>query len=251
MTIGGAGALTTPSSGIVTWKSDSSFEQIGLERLVGAVDLVDQQHRRAARRAAPAPAAAGGGSDSGRRKCRARCGRGRARRPPRRGGSPSSARDSSTRRRRWRRRGPRSIAGGSACGRARRRAPWRSPSCRRRPRLRAGAAGRAAGRGTPRSPARARRHSPRRAEQRERFVDRSGKAAVDRSLGIPDASLRTTNALRHRPEGAVRQPHRRSLRSARRRHRAPGHHADEMGAIVGVAVQVGDACSPASDLDRP
>ena len=34
------------------------FEQIGLERLVGAVELVDQQHRRAADVAAPAPGAA-------------------------------------------------------------------------------------------------------------------------------------------------------------------------------------------------
>ena len=39
-------AVTVPSSGMVTWKSDSSFEQERLELLVGAVDLVDQQHRR-------------------------------------------------------------------------------------------------------------------------------------------------------------------------------------------------------------
>ena len=32
---------------MVTWKSLEHFEQKRLERLVGAVDLVDQQHRRA------------------------------------------------------------------------------------------------------------------------------------------------------------------------------------------------------------
>ena len=32
---------------MVTWKSLEHFEQERLERLVGAVDLVDQQHRRA------------------------------------------------------------------------------------------------------------------------------------------------------------------------------------------------------------
>ena len=45
-TIGGSAALTVPISGIVTWKSDSTLEQKGLEGLVGAVDLIDQQHRR-------------------------------------------------------------------------------------------------------------------------------------------------------------------------------------------------------------
>ena len=60
ITIGGAGALMTPISGMVTWKSESDFEQKRLERLVGAVDLVDQQHRRAAVASARAPAAAGG-----------------------------------------------------------------------------------------------------------------------------------------------------------------------------------------------
>ncbi len=47
MTIGGCGAFTVPSSGIVTWKSLRDFQQIGLERLVGAVEFVDQKHRRA------------------------------------------------------------------------------------------------------------------------------------------------------------------------------------------------------------
>ena len=47
MTIGGCGAFTVPSSGIVTWKSLRISRQISLERLVGAVEFVDQQHRRA------------------------------------------------------------------------------------------------------------------------------------------------------------------------------------------------------------
>ena len=47
MTIGGCGALMVPNSGIVTWKSLRDFQQIRLERLVGAVEFVDQQHRRA------------------------------------------------------------------------------------------------------------------------------------------------------------------------------------------------------------
>ena len=48
MTIGGSSAWIVPSSGIVTWKSRERLEQERLERLVGAVELVDQQHRGAA-----------------------------------------------------------------------------------------------------------------------------------------------------------------------------------------------------------
>ena len=48
-TIGGWVAFTVPSSGIVTWKSASTSKQERLERLVGAVELVDQQHRGAGR----------------------------------------------------------------------------------------------------------------------------------------------------------------------------------------------------------
>ena len=36
-----------PISGIVIWKSESKLEQVALELLVGAVELVDEQHRRA------------------------------------------------------------------------------------------------------------------------------------------------------------------------------------------------------------
>ena len=46
-TIGGCSAFTVPISGIVTWIVGEHFEQERLERLVGAVELVDQQHRRA------------------------------------------------------------------------------------------------------------------------------------------------------------------------------------------------------------
>ncbi len=60
MTIGRSAALMVPSSGIVTWKSDSTSEKVGLERLVGAIQLVDQQDRR--------PSACGcSASSSGRR----------------------------------------------------------------------------------------------------------------------------------------------------------------------------------------
>ena len=48
ITIGGCSARIVPISGIVTWKSASTSSRIGLERLVGAVELVDQQHRRPA-----------------------------------------------------------------------------------------------------------------------------------------------------------------------------------------------------------
>ena len=47
MTIGGCGALMVPNSGIVTWKSLRISSKIRLERLVGAVEFVDQKHRRA------------------------------------------------------------------------------------------------------------------------------------------------------------------------------------------------------------
>ena len=50
MTIGGAGGLDDAELRNRHLEVGKQFEQIGLERLVGAVDLVDQQHRRAARR---------------------------------------------------------------------------------------------------------------------------------------------------------------------------------------------------------
>ena len=90
------------------------FQQVGLERLVGAVELVDQQDRRAFGMRAAAPRAAAGGSGTARRRCRPPAGRDRARPAPRPAGSRSSGARSSTRRPRRRRRGPRSTAGGSA-----------------------------------------------------------------------------------------------------------------------------------------
>ena len=48
-TIGGCAALIVPSSGIVTWKSASTSSRKASNGLVGAVELVDQQHRRAGR----------------------------------------------------------------------------------------------------------------------------------------------------------------------------------------------------------
>ena len=58
-TIGGSGALIDADFGDGHLEVGQHFEQEGLERLVGAVDLVDQQHRRAVDGSAPAPAAAG------------------------------------------------------------------------------------------------------------------------------------------------------------------------------------------------
>ena len=117
------------------------LEQERLEGFVGAVELVDQQHRRAVgiglERLQQRPL----DEEAAPRTRRGRAGRGRRRPRPPRGGSRSSARRSSTRRRRRRRRGPRSTAAGSAAGRASPTAPWRSRSCRRRPRLRETAAG--------------------------------------------------------------------------------------------------------------
>ena len=178
------------------------LEQERLERLVGAVELVDQEHRRRRRHRARAPAAAAAGSGSARRRRRARAARGRARPPPRRRGSRSSARRSSTRRPRWRRRGPRSIAAGSAAGRASATAPWRSRSCRRRPRLRGRAAApssapeehgrRASGR---------RRIAPRRAARRWRRSRRAAGGArkpvsCRLDIGLPRRDQTRLAALR-------------------------------------------------------
>ena len=47
--MGGSSALMVPISGMVIWKSDSTSSRIGLERLIGPVELVDQQDGRQAR----------------------------------------------------------------------------------------------------------------------------------------------------------------------------------------------------------
>ncbi len=60
MTIGRTlGALIVPSSGTRHLEVGQHFEQEGLEGLVGAVELVDQQDRRALGMRARAPASSG------------------------------------------------------------------------------------------------------------------------------------------------------------------------------------------------
>ena len=135
------------------------FQQIRLERLVGAVEFVDQQHRRAGdvrlqrlqqrpldQKALGENVAMTTGRDRYRRRL-----------PP--AGSRSSAPRCSTHRRRRQRPVPRSIAGGSAFARAPPTAPLRFRSCRRRPRLRETAAGPCAATDRSPSPATARRDS--------------------------------------------------------------------------------------------
>ncbi len=75
------------------------LEEVGLELLVGAIDLVDQQDRAPRRRSSRAPGGAAAGSGSPRRRCRGRS-PDRPRRAPRGGGSRASGVGSSTRRRR-------------------------------------------------------------------------------------------------------------------------------------------------------
>jgi hypothetical protein len=145
MTIGGCAALTVPSSGIVTWKSDSNFEQIGLERLVGAVELVDQQHRRALdmlgssaceQRPLDQEALV---EDVGERVRSRSC-------TPCRLGEPDLDHLARVVPLVDRRRDVEALVALQPDQRApegRRPAPWRSRSCRRRPRLRRTAAGRA------------------------------------------------------------------------------------------------------------
>ena len=188
MTIGGCGALTVPNSGIVTWKSREDFQKICLERLVGAVEFVDQQHRRAGhvrlQRLQQRPLdQIALGENVARTAARDRY---RRRLPP--AGSRSSARRCSTHRPRRRRRVPRSIAGGSACARAPPTAPLRSRSCRRRPRLPETAAGPCAATDRSPSPATARRDS--RARSAAPASHRRIWAAPMHVMGKPISKLR-------------------------------------------------------------
>ena len=116
ITIGGCAALTVPSSGIVTWKSARISSRNASKRLVGSVEFVDQQHRRAGRvrlqrlQQRPLDQEALGKDvvlDPVAVVVALRL---------RRRGSRSSARRSSTHRPPPRRRAPRSIAGGSSGG---------------------------------------------------------------------------------------------------------------------------------------
>ena len=141
-TIGGSSRLERAELGDGDLEVGQHFQQIGLERLVGAVELVDQEHRRVAvigcERLQQRPLE----QELRRRRC-LRPALLVLRRPPLPpGGSRSSAASSSTRRPPARCRGLRSTAGGSARGRAPAPGPWRSRSCRRPPRLRGTAAGR-------------------------------------------------------------------------------------------------------------
>ena len=150
------------------------LEQERLEVVVGAIELVDQQHRR---QRAGVPMAC----SSGRRHQEllaeqlglVEIGPGRLRRP-----DPAAADGgSSTRRAPPPRRCPRSTAAGSASCRAPPRAPWRPRSCRPRPRPRAAAAGAGAARGRSPSPGPGRPGSrPRRG--RRSSVSMSGTAAL-------------------------------------------------------------------------
>ena len=124
------------------------LEQVGLELVVGAVDLVDEQHRRRALAWLDRPQQRPLDEEAllvqlglervGRRARPTR------RWPRRRAGGGAGGR-SPSRRRPGRRRCPRSTAGGSARRRSTPRAPWPARSCRRRPRPRAAAAGAANG----------------------------------------------------------------------------------------------------------
>jgi hypothetical protein len=138
--MGGSAALIVPISGIVTWKSDSaSSRKASNGSSVRSTSSISRTggppscgSHRLQQRAADQVVVG--------EKLRLQRGAVAAPLSPRRCGSRPSARRSSIRRWRSPRRAPRSIAAGSACGPARRRAPWRSRSCRRPPRLRETAA---------------------------------------------------------------------------------------------------------------
>ena len=121
------------------------LEQERLERLVGAVELVDQEHRGRARLAGQRLEHRAADQVFFGEDILAPWRRDRPCRPPPPCGSRSSARHSSTHRRQMRHQVLHSIAAGSAGGRARWPAPWRSRSCRRPPRPRGTAAGACAG----------------------------------------------------------------------------------------------------------
>ena len=114
------------------------LEQERLEVVVGAVDLVDQQHRRARARVLERAQQRPADQVVGAEQIALAQPR---RRSPRRAGCSAAGADSSTRTAPRPRRSPRSTAGGSAACRAPWRAPSPPPSCRRPPRPRAAAAG--------------------------------------------------------------------------------------------------------------
>ncbi len=131
-----------PSSGMRHRRLGQQLQQERLELVVGAVDLVDQQHRRARARVLKGTQQRPGDQVVGPEQVRPR----RAAGPtPRPGGCPAAGAGSSTRTAPRRRRCPRSTAGGPAACRAPGPAPWPPRSCRRPPRPPAAAAGAGAG----------------------------------------------------------------------------------------------------------
>ena len=188
------------------------LEQHGLERLVGAVDLVDQQHHRLlgadrlqqrAGREEPLgeeDALLGADPVDG-----GRGGRGRRRRPgrssPAGSGCRAAACRSPTRRGPWSRPGPRSTAAAGAGGRWRRRAPWPARSCRRRPGPRSAAACPAGSAGRPSWPGAGRRCSP--AARARRRPRRRTRTCGTASLGVLDTGSSSGRA--GVPTGARRE----------------------------------------------
>ena len=157
------------------------LEQERLEVVVGAVDLVDQQHRRpragVLERAQQRPADQVVGAEqvllAQRRAARRR-----------RAGCSAAGGGSSTRTAPRPRRCPRSTAAGSAACRARPRAPSPPRSCRRPPRPRAAAAAAGAGSGTSTSPG-PRRRGSRRSASRCASVSMSGARSRTSSAASP------------------------------------------------------------------
>ena len=173
------------------------LEQERLELVVGAVDLVDQQHRRdraVVRRARAAAAASRGSARS-----TARLRRPRRRSPRPRAGAAAGA-SSPTRRRPGSRRCPRSTAGARARRRSSGRAPSRPRSCRRRPRLRAAAAAAAAARGRSTSRAPRRRGSRASASPASTSATLSGTASSHTPGTQRPTQGDTTSAPIRRPD---------------------------------------------------
>ena len=198
---------------MVTWKSASTSSKKRFERFVGAVDLVDQQHRRAGgiglERLQQRPLDQEALREHVVLEPRAVVARPR----PRRRGWRSSARHSSTHRPRRRRRGPRSIAAGSAGGRASTTAPWRSRSCRRRPRLRERSAG----------PCSAPETAPCRASGRRDIRPRRGARRWRRWRRAAGAETWSLKTLGWRPWSCQQCSHRRQHLSRPSGHNPCGH----------------------------
>ena len=203
------------------------LEQERLELVVGAVDLVDEQHGRHRRRRRRARAAAAASRGSARSTARPRRPRRRSPRP--RAGAAAGA-SSPTRTRPAPRRCPRSTGAAPARRRSSARAPWRPRSCRRPPRLRAAAAVAAGARGRSTSPAPRRRGSRARgARLRRRPRSPDGRFRPSRQATQRPSQGDTTKRVPHNVRPSTRRPGRREQgndarrrdqgRNGRRRHR--------------------------------